>query len=562
MSKQLYKHITIICFLLAGVSLFGQHENVSVDHDVYTFLKEMKVKKIIADVHDDNPGMSRYEISKHLALIDSSKSLLSATEKKLLNKFQNEFYDEQADGNNSMQFFGSSAGYSKEFSDLFTDKLKYTYAFRREKVNYYFEILGRIFYGQTFKPTINNSELYDIGFRMRGTLFNNLGYSLTVQKGGVSGSQDTAPIFEPRLLYNFKFIEKLENIGNYDFTEGYLRYYSEPIDNMGIAFQIGREKIKLGYGYGDRLVMTGNHPVLDFLKLDFNYGMFGFTSLTASTVGEFHINRVDNYTKYYAYNRFKLKFENAVNIGLGEAVVYSNRGLDLAYLNPFAFYKFEEMSLQDRDNAVLFLDFQTSFMKNLELQGTFFLDENILSHLQELDLYSNKTAYQLGAFWYEPLSISDLSFKFEYTKIRPYVYSHINFMNSYTSFAQNLGHRIGPNADEIHFSAAYNYSEKLRLAFEYQSVRSGENIYDGQGNLVFNAGGDYLAGHREAIDPHYINFLDGERTNQNIFTFSFRYEPIREFYFDLLYKYIWARDLTIEKNYDSSYGYIKLTFEL
>ena len=108
------------------------------------------------------------------------------------------------------------------------------------------------------------------------------------------------------------------------------------------------------------------------------------------------------------------------------------------------------MDLQDRDNGTVYLDLQTNFIKNLELQGTFFLDENILSHLQDLSLYSNKTAYQVGAFWYSPFNVNDLSLVLEYTKIRPYVYSHTNPKDSYTSFGQNLGHRIGPNSDELY----------------------------------------------------------------------------------------------------------------
>ena len=114
------------------------------------------------------------------------------------------------------------------------------------------------------------------------------------------------------------------------------------------------------------------------------------------------------------------------------------------------------MSLQDRDNGNLYFDIQTSFIPNLELQGTFFLDENILSNLAELDSFKNKTAYQLGLFWYEAFTINNLSWILEYTRIRPYVYSHANIKNTYTAWGTNLGHRIGPNSDEIFTRLAYN----------------------------------------------------------------------------------------------------------
>ena len=552
----------ILLFLLfIPVLLLAQQENVPIHHDVYTFLKEMKVKNILDNIHDDAPNMSRYEVKKNLEMIAAKSSELSNTEKRLLKKYQNEFYDDQADSTNTFQFFGKGAGFSNNYSDVFSDKMKYTFAYKRDKVNFYLNVMGRILYGQEIIPQKDNSELFDIGFRMHGTLIDKLGYSLTVQKGGISGSIGFASVLDPRLNYNYKYIENTENIGNYDFAEGYLRYYTEPIENMKLGFQIGREKIKLGYGYGSRLVLSGEHPYLDFVRMDFNYGVFSFTSITASTVGEFHLDRTENYTKYIAYNKFKLSLKNFADIGLGEAIIYSGRGFDLAYLNPFAFYKFEEMALQDRDNGTVYLDLQTNCLKNIELQGTFFLDENILSHLQDMSLYTNKTAYQIGAFWYSPFNINDLSFVLEYTKIRPYVYSHTNPKNSYTSFGQSLGDPIGPNSDELYSRLSYNFSEKLRGNVEYQFIRSGENIYDGAGNLLYNAGGDYLVPFRENIDPQHINFLSGERINQSIITLNLRYEPFREIYFDLFYKYNSTRYIEKSSSENSSYAYLRLIFE-
>lgn len=567
--RELFNMVRVKTFLIGItflVSLFtfsvvsAQHDNVPLDHDVYIFLKEMKVKRIIKNIHDDNPLMSRLELQNQLQSVESKISELSPTEIKLLKKYQNEFYDDKADSSNTFQFFGKSSGFSSDYSDLLSDKMKYMYSYRDENASYYLEILGRALYGQMFEPDVNNSSLFDIGFRFRGSVFDKIGYSLTVQKGGIGGSQDIAPSFDPRLNYNFKYYERFENIGNYDFTEGYLRYCTEPAENMNLSIQIGREKLKLGYGYGSKLVLSGDHPVLDFFKMDFNYGVFSFTSLHASTIGEFHFDRDLNYTKHIAYNRFKLSFENLFDFGFGETVVYSGRGIDLAYLNPFAFYKYIEMSIQDRDNAIVFLDFQTNFIKNFELQAAFFLDENILSHLDELQLFSNKTAYQVGVFWYSPFSVNDLSLILEYTRIRPYVYSHFNVKNSYTSHSQNLGHRIGPNADEIHAGLSYNINEKMRLNLEFQHVRSGENIYDGQGNLIFNAGGDFMVGHRELIDEKYIKFLDGELTNQNIFTFNFKVEPVREVWFDIVYKYIAEKNVTNDYSRTTSFAYLRLLF--
>jgi hypothetical protein len=554
-----------LLLLFTSITLFAQQENVSLDNDVYFFLKEMNVKKIIEGIHDDNPNMSRYEVGKFLATIENHKADLSATEFRLLKKYKVEFYDELSDNSNTYQMFGSGNGFSEKPVDLLSDKIKYTYASKDSGGNFYLNVMGRILVGQVIKPVTDNSELYDIGVRLRGTLFNHLGYNLTVQKGTVSGSDSWASTFDPRVLCSFKYIEAMmgsESMASYDFTEGYLRYYWEPAANMKLSLQLGREKIKFGYGYGSKLIISGDHPSLDFFRLNFDYGIFGFTSITASTVGKFYLDRNLDQTKYLAINRFKLNIPNLFEFGLGENIIYAGRGIDLAYLNPMSFYKFAEMSLQDRDNGTLWIDFQTHCIKNFEISGTFFLDEDILSNMQDLTNFRNKTAYQLGAFWYSPFAIYDLSLICEYTKIRPYVYTHEREITNYTSFGQLIGHPIGPNADELLLRASYNINENLNFRLDYQYIRNGKNVYDSDGNLLFNAGGDPFVPYRWDIDPEDINFLEGIRINQNIFTATVKYEPIRKFAFDLTYKLIATRNETYSISSTTSYAMLRLLFEI
>jgi hypothetical protein len=418
-------------------------------------------------------------------------------------------------------------------------------------------MLGHYYYGQQFEPYVNNAHLFDIGFRFHGTVFEHLGYNLAVIKGGSAGDRKVAELIEPRVLQSFKWVENSENIANYEFTEGYIKYYTEPAEDMHLSIQLGREYKTVGYGYGSKLVLSGDNPSLDFIEFDFNYGIVKFTSIHGSTVGDFSPDLNDRYTKYWAFNRLKLSFENLFDIGIGENIVYSGRGIDLGYLSPLGFYKFVEESLQDRDNANLYFDLQTSFIPNLEFQATFFLDENILSNLQNLNIYKNKTAYQLGAFWYEAFTLNNLSLIFEYTKIRPYVYSHVNPQNTYTAWNTNLGHPIGPNADEIFSRVAYNLTDWVRLSLDYQFIRRGENIYDDQGNLIKNVGGDLNISHGPDPENENAYFLDGLRFNNNIFRLGLRIEPIRDFVFDIIYNYDQEKNLTEGSTSKQSYGLIK-----
>ncbi len=558
---KIFKLIFLIFFIFIVQTEFAQVENVQITNGVYTFLKEMKVKGIISFIREDDPVLSRFEIKDLLEKITLQTSELSSTEKKILNKYRIEFSD-SIDPDTSTQLFNPQNELFSDLDQMISDKVKYLYAYKEPENNIYFEWLGHFYHGQDFsKDHAVNSNLYDIGFRIRGTVFNHLGYNLTVIKGGSSGNKRLAEVIEPHILTSFKWIENSENIGNYEFTYGYLKYHTSPMEKMNIAVQLGREDITLGYGYGSKLVLSTDNPTMDFLKFNFDYGIISYTSLHASTTGYFSFNPEDRYTKYLAHNHLKVKFDHLFDIGIGENMIYSGRGIELGYLSPVAFYKFIEMGIQDRDNGNLYFDLQTKFLNNLELQATFLLDEDILSNLGDLEKYTNKTAYQLGAFWYQPLNLNDLSLIFEYTKIRPYVYTHYDIKNNYTAFGANLGHRIGPNADELMFRSNYNFNEWLRFSLEYRYQREGNNIYDEDETLIKNVGGDIALTHGYVFETDRAYFLDGERVNTNFFILGFRVEPIRDFIFDISYNLNKSTNTTKNTKSELSYALLRFTLE-
>lgn len=558
---KIFKILLLIALILIANISFSQVENVPITNSVYTFLKEMKVKGILSFIREDDPVLSRFEVKELLEKVNTKTEQLSNTETKLLNKYRIEFSD-TIDPDSSTQLFNPQNGFFTDLDQMITDKVKYLYAYKEPENNIYFEWLGHFYHGQDFsKENAVNSNLYDIGFRIRGTVLNHLGYNLTVIKGGSSGNRNFSRIVEPKLASNYKWIENVENIDNYDFTYGYIKYLTQPYKDMNISFQLGREDITLGYGYGSKLVLSGDNPTMDFLKFNFDYGIISFSSLHASTTGYFNADRNQNYTKYFAHNHLKLKFDNLFDLGIGETMIYSGRGIELGYLTPVAFYKFIEMEIQDRDNGNLYFDLQTKFVKDLELQATFLLDENILSNLGDLEKFTNKTAYQVGAFWYEPLNINDLSLICEYTRIRPYVYTHFDIKNNYTAFGVNLGHRIGPNADELMFRANYNFNEWIRGTIEYRYQREGNNVYADDGTLKKNVGGDIALTHGFVLTTDRAYFLDGERVNTNFFSAGLRIEPIRDFIFDISYNYNKSDNTTKNISSDISYALLKFTLE-
>ena len=100
----------------------------------------------------------------------------------------------------------------------------------------------------------------------------------------------------------------------------------------------------------------------------------------------------------------------------------------------------------------------------------------------------------------------------------------------------------------------------IGVALEYRHQRSGENIYDDDGNLIKNVGGDIFVSH-ESRESDTAIFLDGIRINTDIFQAGIRIEPIRDFIFDIIYNYRIDDNITEGYKNDFSYGLIKFTLE-
>jgi hypothetical protein len=548
------KKIFFLSLLLAlSYNCFAQVENVQLKFPVYTFLKEMSVKKII-HYDDDNPNLSRFEVADFLKTIESKKQQLSHTEIKLLEEYKVEYIPEESNSSNTWNMFGSGKKFADNMIDGFlSNKQKYIFSTGKPGNNLFVEGIGNVYLGHEFKPDNKTNTIMMDGFvGLRGTMFNHLGYYLDLGKGMMFGQKDLAPLMEPRMRVDFKFNEDKEKLRNYDYTSANLKYYIEPTEGLGLSVQLGREKTTLGFGYSGKTILSGNNPDLDMIKLNAKYGILRYTTIFASSVGYFSPYRDQRYTKYISIQRMKIAIPDLFDLGITSNVVYNGR-IDFAYLNPILFWTFAEKSLQDRDNKNFALDFQTRIFKNVELQGTVYVDDDELFGLATGKINKGeKFAYQLGTMIYEPFSIKDLSFTFEYTKIRPYTYSHYDIRNDYTVYGLSMGHPLGPNADEIFTQLTYNISDWGRLGLEYRYRRKGNNYYDANGNLV-NVGGDISLTFRDSIDNPDARFLEGERVNSQIVTLTFRFIPIRNYIFD--FSYIYNLDNNITKGFKTDLGY-------
>jgi hypothetical protein len=540
------------------VMMFVQHansqvENVPVSNQIYEFLDRMGVKGILPLYSNAMVPRSRKEVAQLLLQVEAQANVLSNAEREYLDKFKREFIHEidPSHEDAAVLFRDGTQG-------MFSDKEKYLYAYTDSSVSAYVEFLGTMEHrrtsGDTYGSTSASFEQH--GGRIRGTIKNTLGYYLQATNGTLFGDKIFA-LSDPRLRGNVKF--KDLDSPYFDFTEAYLR---ADFDWMGIEF--GREFTQIGTGYSDRLLLSDNAPVFDFLKLDAHYKSFRFTFLQASLVNDssvftgIPVTEPQGSTKYLALHRAQISLFDALNLGVSEMIIYQRYSPDFAYLNPINFYKSSEHSLRDRDNAFLSFDFELFPIHNYKLYGTWLIDDIDFSKIGT-GWWGNEFGWQGGLFVSDFCGIPDVDAVVEYTRIEPYVYSNRLAGNDYSHNSVGLGHHLEPNSDEWFVQFSYRPISKLRGWLTYTGVRHGDNIVV-NGVVVKNVGGNVLQGHRD-IDGETAPFLDGNRTRRDGVQLRATYEPITNFLITGAYEFRRTQNVSLSQSIQDHLASLRLQVE-
>lgn len=85
MNKLLTVFTIAILFFACNMG-YSQEDNIPLSNPVYDYLKAMSVKQVIGPINDDNPNLSRGDISNFLYEIDEKSNELSSVEKKAVTK--------------------------------------------------------------------------------------------------------------------------------------------------------------------------------------------------------------------------------------------------------------------------------------------------------------------------------------------------------------------------------------------------------------------------------------------------------------------------------------------
>jgi len=520
------RKIILLIFILLN-SIYSQIGYVEITHPIYNYLERMQSMHFISNYNSFEVPKSRKEIVKYIRKIDENKNQLNYIDLKTLEDFLVEF---------EFDLFNSTENYYSLFEDTTNSKLlnqkeKFIYYYSDSSTfNTFVKFVGsgeHLFAIDNANAINKNSSLFTFGAEIRGTISNNYGFYVKATNGLQFGDKELAS-FKNNLRYNYKYNSDHDSSKYFDETIG---YFSAEFDY--VKFKIGRDKVNLGYGFSKTL-MDNFAPPMDYLSIQLNYSIFSFSFLHGKLFGS--TSYLPNAAagpqrlvsdKYIAYHRLGLDISRHFQLGVGETIIYANRNIDFAYINPFNFYKSAEHANQDRDNSMLFFDIKNNSFAGLMFYGIFIIDDVDFAKLGT-QWYGNKFLIDLGVT-YEPFpELFPLTFGLQYLRIHPYVFAHRFTDNNYTSMNYGIGTNIQPNSETLIFDIKYKPNHRIELEFIYQFSKHGSNKIDENGKVVVNYGGDILVGHRIS-DSDNVTFLNGIIEKTNHFIISAKYEPFKNY---------------------------------
>ena len=557
--RKLFTVIIIFLFSFLNKS-YSQVELVPPDNHVYNYLQRMLVMNVITDYNPANIPVSRETVSGYLKIIESKQDRISSTDRKLLNDFSTEFeYDLKGSVKKSASLF-------KEVKNIFSDdRQKNLYSYNDSNATLFLDALGSVSQRGSDGDSIgkNSILLGELGFRVRGTLFNSVGYYLRATNGQkLSGDTDDvnfARYTDPKLYAQYKFQYERRNFDTFD---GYLRYRT---NKNWLALTVGRNPVYQGFGFIDRLFLSNNTVPFDFLKLDLAYKAVSYSFLYGSLRGDSLGIPLD--AKNLSTHRLDVRFSDAFRMGFFESVSIANSPFSFTFLNPVSFLTSAELNKASQsgdnnvNNSIIGIDMMVIPLKNLAVQGSFLVDDLEFSTLFKSNAQiTNKFAYQIGLMWANAFSIPNLDLKTEYTHLDPFVYSHVSNKTNYTNWGLPLGHHLEPNSDEAALKLDYNITNRVNINLLYQHQRSANGIVtDSLGRVIVNYGGNI----NNATGYSYSDpaFLKGNRIDRDIITANLSWQFIRQFFVEVKYVQRFINNIYQNKKFNDKYFFATLRID-
>ena len=311
--------------------------------------------------------------------------------------------------------------------------------------------------------------------------------------------------FKRRVAFSFRFVDRVER-GNapylsrsalledrygyvgplqggnetyYDLTEATL---STSFSSVDLSF--GKDRVSWGPFRDEGLLLSGSAPSFTHLRLDvglfdrlryfYLIGALNAWDAPGDTLytTEQGWTRLERPQKWLAAHRVEYMPLEWLVLAVNESIIWGDRGLDPAYLNPINFYYSAEHDGGDHDNILISGDFLIKIRNRGFIYGELLVDDIKLSTLGKGNP-GNRIGFAIGGKFLNT-GIDGVTAGLDYIRLEPYVYSHFFPVNRYTTWTSNLGNRQPSNSDKLSCWIKFKPRRNIELSFTGAYHRQGD----------------------------------------------------------------------------------------
>ena len=473
------KKLTTILLLLISLGVSGQVVYESVQRtNIYDFLDELANEKIIS-INSVVKPYSRAFIAEKLQEANKHKDLLSKRQVEEIEFYMKDYRLEVVYNTKGMKPL-----------NIFPKKDHIASSLDPMAITYRDSLIGfslRPIFGLEYFINSNEAAFHRWGgVEGFGYIGKNFGAYTSLRDNHENVIMTSTTYFNQRIGATIKGSTK--GGGDYSNARGGLMVSW----NWG-AFGIVKDQAVWGNNYNGSNILSGRTPSFAQIKLELKPAKwFEFNYIHGWLVSDvIDSNRSywdgDTYRdvmhgKYIAANMFTFIPWQHLNLSFGNSIIYSDIGVQAAYLIPFLFYKSVDHTLNSTNNyagqnAQMFFDISSRNIKHLHLYFTLFVDEFSMTRVtnsKEHNFLSYKGGFRLSNW-----PLKDLSLTTEFTYTLPMTYQHRISTTTFESNSYNLGHYMRDNSMDIFFALTYKPIRGLRVDLSYAFAKHGNNYIYG-----------------------------------------------------------------------------------
>jgi len=517
----------LVVVISISYKLPAQIINLPAENETYFFLKKMQVDGILKEYSDYVLPVPKEKIIDAIKQLDTSRQLISFVERDYLDKLKQKYLNYNT---NQVPVFSNFP------EQVFSDKPKNLYFFYNDEITF---IVNPLLDFKYIYSKNKYASLLNAGGEVKGRYSDWFEFEISAVNGSVFGNRNVA-LFDKRVKQSYTFNHT--EINYFDGTTGSMYFHKGIFD-----LQIGRDRLLWGNGYINREVLSNNPPIFDFIKLSMNYKNISYNYLHGWLSAIPRYNYYDSVNtivksrtpKYISIARLGYQDDNFAT-GISQIMIYAQRPMELAYLNPFLFWESAQRSMNDNDNGFLSFDGKYLIKPGIEINASIIFDDiNFQRYFKgEWNTCNNRLMWQIGTILTNPISLDNVVLRMEYFQIRPFTFTHdaLSDALTFTNNGYMLGPDAQPNSARLSLALDYYLSSRLRLNVEYFYQIHGNNSYDKNGKITRNVGGD-VNGYSTLDVPTVVYFLEGERDFKQMAALGLSWELFPGYYLNFNYEY-------------------------